>query len=184
LQITGAGAISTTGNITAGSITAGLFTEYKKIFCHVESITTEFTINSSQTPFTSYRSATNFIDTTPTSSQSLGYGFNTTGTYNGMFRAPYNGFYRMSFTARFPDGTSNAAIGIIPKTFNGATYTNIITASDGTLWSWRDNSPPTRNGIHVNMCVKLTQGLAILCTPFQSTTFSFALCDFEYITGY
>jgi hypothetical protein len=23
-----------------------------------------------------------------------------------------------------------------------------------------------------------------LCTPFQSTTFSFALCDFEYITGY
>ena len=160
----------------------GFIEEYRKLFCHLE-MTTTSTVNAGQSFFTNARAnSTNGIDTTPFSLLASGYGYNFSGTYDGYYRAPYEGWYRFSISARFADGTASTTIGLMPKKFNGSTYTNIL-PNDGVLWGWRDNPTSNRNCISHTYTTYLTVGLAVYATPYSNISTTWAIADIEFITG-
>jgi len=153
------------------------------LFCHLE-MTSTTTVNAGSSFILNSRvpATSNNIDTTPFSLLALGYGWNYSGSYDGYFRAPYKGFYRITISCRFADGTGSTTIGLMPKKYDGSTFTNIL-PNDGVLWAWRDNPSSNRNCISYTFTVLLTVGLAVYVTPYSNISTTWAHFDIEFVTG-
>jgi hypothetical protein len=157
----------------------GYLYNYKTIYAKITTIATAgFVANVSF--WDSSRSPTIVYDTTSAISGVTGYGLQTSGTYNGMYRSYYTGIYRVMMIIRFGDLASSVTTGFIPKTYDGTTYTNIL-LTDGTIWTGKDDG--NRRITTTTFLVRLNQGTAVFSTVYSSTTQTSAEMYVEFVSS-
>ena len=157
----------------------GYLLKYKKITAKVTvSNSTAFTANTSF--WASTRSPTVSWDTTASAGVPTGYGMIiTAGTYNGMYRAYYAGYYKVCINGRCADTTA-ANIGVMPKTYNGSSFVNIF-PDDGVVWVAPENT--NRRSFNFSFDVNLNSGIAVFLTPFAGNNQNWATMSVEFVSS-
>jgi hypothetical protein len=125
-------------------------------------------------------SATVSVDLKPSSLSS--FGWQTTGTYAGMYRVPLAGVYRVTYNVRYFSDPST--LGIRPLRYNGSTFTGLV-PGDGIILAATDGTGSSRRPLCWTDLISITTaGFAITAQHFAGSLVSWVSLAVELIHAY